>query len=143
MRKPHPVGRRTLALAFALVLGTAFIAADKSKPSISVRANPATGFAPMRVVLTAELKGGVDDYADFYCPSVEWNWGDDTRAESKTDCDPYEAGKSEIKRRYIIDRRFETPGNYRVEFRIKQKDKVVGGGSTTVTVRPGVRDGGN
>ena len=143
MRKPQPVGRRMMALAFALVLGTALGAADKSRPSVSLKANPSTGFAPTRVVLTAEIKGGADDYQDFYCPSIEWVWGDDTRAESKGDCDPYEAGKSEIKRRYVIDRVFQTAGNFRVEFRLKQKDKVVGSGSTTVNIRPGLRDGGN
>lgn len=142
MRILNPVGRRSGALACALVLGSVIVAANPAKPSISVKANPSTGFAPARVVLTAELKGGADDYVEFYCPTIEWYWGDDTRAESKADCDPYEAGKSEIKRRYIIDRVFQAPGNYRVEFKIKQKDKVVGAGSTTVSVRPGIRDGG-
>ena len=143
MRKPQPVVRRALALAFVVVVSATLGASDKTRPSVSLKANPSTGFAPARVVLTAELKGGADDYENFYCPSIEWVWGDDTRAESKADCDPYEVGKSEIKRRYVIDRTFQIPGNFRVEFRIKQKDKVVGAGSTTVNIRPGVRDGGN
>ena len=130
-----------LVCAFTIAAGVAF-AADKTKPSISLKASPTTGFAPTRVVMTAEIKGGADDFADFYCPSVEWVWGDDTKAESKVDCDPYEAGKSEIKRRYVFDRVFQSPGNFRVEFRLKQKDKVVGAGSTTVTIRPGIRAGG-
>jgi hypothetical protein len=142
MRKPNPVVRRSLALALVFVVSASLGASDKTRPSVSVKANPSTGFAPARVVLTAELKGGADDYVDFYCPAIEWVWGDDTRAESNADCEPYEAGKSEIKRRYVIDRKFETAGNFRVEFRIKQKGKVVGSGSTTVTIRPGVRDGG-
>ena len=66
-----------------------------------------------------------DDFAEFYCPTVEWIWGDDTRAESSADCDPYEAGKSEIRRRYSVNRVFQTAGNFKVEFRLKQKDKVV------------------
>jgi hypothetical protein len=114
---------------------------NKTRPSVSVRANPSTGFAPTRVVVTAELKGGVNDYADYYCPSIEWYWGDDTRAESKADCDPYEAGKSEIKRRYVFDRVFQAPGEFRVEFRMKQRGKIVGQGSTLVRIRPGLRDG--
>ena len=116
--------------------------ADKKKPSITVRASPSAGFAPLRVVLTAEIKGGENDFADYYCPTIEWNWGDETRAESTADCDPYEPGKSEIKRRYTTSRIFQTYGNMKVEFRLKQKDKVVGAGSTTITVRPGLRDGG-
>jgi hypothetical protein len=132
------------ALTFSIAIGAAALLAssEKDKPSVSVKANPSVGFAPTRVVMTAELKGGLNDYADYYCPAVEWQWGDDTRAESKIDCEPYEAGKSEIKRRYVFDRVFQTPGDYRVEFRMKQKDKVVGIGSTTVRIRPGLRDGG-
>ena len=116
--------------------------ADKKKPSITVRASPSAGFSPLRVVLTAEIKGGENDFADFYCPTIEWYWGDETKAETTADCDPYEAGKSEIRRRYTTSRIFQSSGNMKVEFRLKQKDKVVGAGSTTVTVRPGLRDGG-
>ena len=114
----------------------------KPKPSISVRANPPAGFSPLRIVVTAELKGGTNDFEEFYCPSIEWTWGDDTRTEQSADCDPYESGKSEIQRRYTTSKIFQTAGEYRVEFRLKQKNKVVGSGSTTVQVRPGVRDGG-
>ena len=143
MRIPISTSRRASLMACALVLaaGTTSASDDKTKPSLSLRASPPTGFAPTRVVLTAELKGGANDYAEFYCPSVEWVWGDDTKAESSVDCEPYEAGKSEIKRRYVFDRIFQTAGNFRVEFRLKQKNKVVGSTSTTVTIRPGIRDG--
>ena len=111
-----------------------------AKPSVSVKVSPIVGFSPARMVLTADLKG--DDSEDLYCASVEWDWGDDTRSESKTDCDPYEAGKSEIKRHFTIDHTFNVAGDYRVEFRLKQKNKVVARGSTDVKVRPGVRDPG-
>ena len=135
---------RRLSLAFLLVaLATATVAAiaDKpAKPNITLRASPQVGFSPMRVVLTAELTGGRDDFEDFYCPSVEWIWGDDTRSQSKGDCDPYEAGKSEIKRRYAVDHTYCTMGDYRVQFRLMQKKKTVGGASVSVRVRPGVRD---
>jgi hypothetical protein len=144
MRIPTPFANRSPVFAFVVVslsVATTSALGDKTKPSVSVRANPTTGFAPTRVVLTAELKGGVNDYAEYYCPTIEWTWGDDTRAESKMDCEPYEAGKSEIKRRYVFDRVFQSPGEFRVEFRMKQKDKVVGLGSTLVRIRPGLRDG--
>ena len=130
----------TGAVALAAAVVTA--SADKSsKPSISLKAAPQIGFSPLRVVLTAEIKGGANDHEEFYCPTVEWFWDDDTKSESKADCDPYEAGKSEIKRRYTVDRVFNTSGEYRVEFRLKQKGKTVGLGKTSVRVRPGIRDG--
>ena len=146
MRIPTPFANKSRVFASVVIfltVATTSAMVDKTKPSVSVRANPSTGFAPTRVVLTAELKGGVNDYAEYYCPSIEWVWGDDTRSESKMDCEPYEAGKSEIKRRYLFDRVFVSPGEFRVEFRMKQKDRVVGLGSTLVRIRPGLRDGGS
>src|SRR5262245_13402711 len=90
----------------ALALTSPIVAQDKSgkkaKPTITLRSTPTVGFAPARFVLTAELVGGADDYADFYCATVEWDWGDDTRSETKQDCEPYEAGKSTIKRRFVM-----------------------------------------
>ena len=132
-----------VAAATATSASAPAVPAQNKKPSISVKANPPVGFAPLRVVVTAELKGGANDFEDFYCASVEWDWGDDTKSESKTDCEPYEAGKSEIKRRFTIDHTYNIAGEYRVEFRLKQKDKVVARGSADVKIRPGIRDGGD
>ena len=115
---------------------------EKKKPKITVKGSPSAGFSPLKVVMSAELNGGDNDHPEFYCPTIEWVWGDDTRAESTADCDPYEAGKSEIKRRYTVSRVFNSYGEFKVEFRMKQKDKVVGYGTTTIRVQPGVRDGG-
>ncbi|MDQ3212556.1 MAG: hypothetical protein M3Q85_07765 [Acidobacteriota bacterium] len=113
----------------------------KTKPSVTLKATPVVGFSPARIVLTAELRGGDDDYQDFYCAKVEWDWGDDTRSQAAADCEPYEAGKSAIKRRFTLDHVFQSAGDYRVEFRLKQKNKVVARGTTEVKVRPGIRDG--
>jgi hypothetical protein len=136
---------KTLVCAI-LVAGSVAIAgtqdAEKKKPSLTLRSSPSAGFTPLRVVLTAELKGGDDDFAEYYCPTVEWVWGDDTRAESTADCDPYEPGKSKIRRHYTTTRIFQISGDMKVEFRLKQKNKVVVATSTRITVRPGVRDGG-
>jgi hypothetical protein len=144
-------------LTTALVTSSAFVpvaAAQNKKPSISVRASPPVGFPPLRVVVTAEIKGGANDFQDFYCASVEWDWGDGTKSQSQIDCDPYEAGKSEIKRRYVEEHTFRGTGmtttaidptgnqppsqQYRVRFVLKQKDKTVGSGSTNVEVRSGM-----
>ena len=68
--------------------------------------------------------GGADDFEEYYCPTVEWEWGDGTQSESTTDCEPYEAGKSEIKRRFIVEHVFRA-GHYQVSFRLKRRDKAV------------------
>ena len=114
---------------------------ENPRPRIILRAQPLVAIAPARVVLTAELVGGANDFEEYYCPTISWEWGDDTTSESTVDCEPYEAGKSEIKRRYTVDHTFNTMGEYRIEFRLKQKNKVVGGARTTIRVRPGIRDG--
>ena len=61
---------------------------DDKKPSLSLRANPPVGFTPLRVRVTVDVRGGADDAADFYCPALEWDWGDDLMSESSEDCDP-------------------------------------------------------
>jgi hypothetical protein len=111
-----------------------------ARPKITLRAQPAVGMAPVRVVLTAELVGGSNDFEEYYCPGLEWDWGDDTQSESSTDCDPYESGKSDIRRRYSVEHVFRGPGSFRVYLRLKQRDKVVGATSVNVTVRPGPGD---
>jgi hypothetical protein len=127
----------------ALVLLLAFTPATdkgKGKPNISVKASPAVAFSPARIVVTADIKGGPDDNEELYCASIEWVWGDGTSSNQTTDCEPYVAGKSEIKRHFTADRVFDTSGDFRVEFRLKRKDKTIGLGSTMVKIRPGVRE---
>lgn len=112
---------------------------DNPKPNLALRINPPVGFTPLRVRVEVDLKGGADDFQDFYCPSIEWDWADGTVSESGTDCEPYEAGKSKIQRRYTTTYTFRQPGEYKVYFRMKQRSKIVGAASATVQVRPGVR----
>ena len=130
-------------LALPLLFAVAFsgTAIDDKKPKISLKANPAMGMSPVRVVVTADVAGGANDNEEFYCPAVEWEWGDDTRSTNTADCDPYEAGKSQIKRRFTADHVYRTSGEYRVMFILKKGGKTVGAGNTAVRVRPGLGDG--
>jgi hypothetical protein len=114
---------------------------DAKRPKLTLKAQPVIAMSPARVVLTAELVGGSNDYEDYYCPTVEWDWGDGTQSASTNDCEPYEAGKSEIKRRFTKEHVFRA-GAYRVSFRLKRHDKAVGFASVNVQVRPGLRDTG-
>lgn len=128
---------RPLAL-LALLLGLCGLVEahqGKGRPSITLRANPSVAFAPARIVATAELSGGADDFQDYYCAKVEWTWDDGTTSEAQDDCDPYEAGKSEIRRRFTNEHKYELPGQYDVRFQLKQGKKSVGGGTFVVRVR--------
>jgi hypothetical protein len=134
------------AVMLAMALGgTAAVAGVEDapkpkKPSVTVKASPAVSFSPARVVFVADLKGGSDDFEEFYCADVEWEWGDGTESEKSMDCEPYEAGKSKIQRHFTTEHRYETAGEYRVVFRLRRQDKIVGAGTTVVRVRPGLRD---
>ena len=128
------------ALLSVHVLAAQRDAADK-KPSLSLKANPPAGFAPLRVHLTVDVRGGANDYAEFYCPTVQWDWDDGTISEKSEDCEPYQPGKSMITRRFSADHTFRLSGEYRLTFRLKQKDKVISSATATVTVRAGATEG--
>ena len=113
--------------------------ANDPRPKVTLRAQPVIAMAPARVVLTAELNGGANDFEEFYCAAVEWEWGDGTKSESSSDCAPYEPGKSEIKRRFTVEHMFRREGQYKVYFHLKRKDKLVASASVTIQVQPGVR----
>jgi hypothetical protein len=140
------VSMRILALPLALALAVSVNLAGsqkEKKPKISVKANPVMAISPARIVVSADVNGGPDDYEDFYCATAEWDWGDDTRSQNTIDCEPYEAGKSQIKRRFTTDHVYRTAGEFRIQFRLKKKDKVMAGASTSVRIRPGLGDGGS
>jgi hypothetical protein len=99
---------------------------DKDKkPSLSLRVTPGLATAPARLRARAVARGGADDNADFYCPILEWDWGDGTKSESAKDCNPYEPGKSVIARRFSATHTYHEGGRYRVVLRLKQKDRIV------------------
>lgn len=115
-------------------------AEDNKKPSVALKATPPVGFAPLKVRVVADLKGGADDYADFYCATVEWDWADGTTSGTSEDCDPYETGKSVIQRRFSAEHTFRQGGEYDVVFRLKQKSRVVAYSKATVRVRSGLHE---
>lgn len=133
---------KVLALSVMLALAAATADDKPKKPKISVRANPAMAISPARVVASADINGGPDDFEEFYCAAVEWDWGDDTRSNNSADCDPYEAGKSQIKRRFTADHTYRTAGDYRIQFRLKKKDKPIAAATTSVKIKPGLGDPG-
>jgi hypothetical protein len=150
-------GRATWLLPTTVVVSSVLVAMlgaraagasddDKDKKtkgaSLSLKASPPVSFSPSRVTVSAELRGGADTDEELYCPGLEWDWGDGTTSEATGDCEPFEAGKSVIKRRFVSTHTYTTSGSYRVVLRLKRGSKSVVGGNTTVQVKPGVRDMG-
>jgi len=133
---------KVLVLSVMLALAAATADDKPKRPKLSVKANPAMAISPARVVASADISGGPDDFEEFYCAAVEWDWGDDTRSNNSADCDPYEAGKSQIKRRFTADHTYRTAGDYRIQFRLKRKDKPIAAATTSVKIKPGLGDPG-
>ena len=138
LRRLTWAGGACLTVAAVLSAGAAQ-QTDKDRPKISLKATPMVSRAPSRVVLTAELNGGPNDYEDFYCPTVEWDWGDGTQSESTMDCEPYQPGKSEIKRRFTVEHVFKA-GTHKVLFRLKRHNRPLTAASVQIQVQPGLRD---
>ena len=148
-RRPIRIGALTLALATCVSMAVPAQQKDDpgnkdskdkesdKKPKLTLKAQPLVSMSPSKVTLRAELVGGANDYEDFYCPTIEWDWGDGTQSESTSDCEPYQAGKSEIKRRFTVEHVFRA-GYYQVAFRLKRKDKAVASASATIQVQGGV-----
>ena len=110
---------------------------ESKRPSLNLKASPGTGMVPIRVSATSEFKGGDDDFQEYYCPTIEWNWGDGTVSEASADCQPYEAGISQIRRRYTVSHTYKRAGAYRISFRFKVKDRVIASQTTQVRLLGG------
>jgi len=132
---------QVVILAFgALIVPSTVLQAGQAnkKPSLSLKATPAVSFAPSRVVVVAEVKNGANDNEEFYCPTVEWEWGDLTTSVAETDCAPYQPGKSEIKRRYTVQHQFKNPGAFKIILRLKKGTKVIATANTQIQIRAGL-----
>ena len=134
--------RQALAVSLALFVGAPSLVvaprAQKAKDaSLALRVSPQVSFSPSRVVATGELKDVDDASAEFYCPGLEWDWGDGTTSESSIDCEPFEAGRTEIKKRFISEHTFNIPGRFRVQLRLKRAKKVILASTSSCRCGPG------
>ncbi len=131
-------GRALLGTALlALALPTSAAAQDE-RPELTLRARPNVAFATSPVSFTGLFRGGADDYEEFYCLSAEWDWGDGTVSESIFDCEPYEPGVSEIRRRFSRRHTYQFPDRYEVRLNLKRGDDVVTSARVRVTIRGGL-----
>jgi hypothetical protein len=129
-----------LALVIAAA-GSTTMAADSTKPQkprLDVRATPRVAFSPAYVLLTAELVGG-DEVEDFYCPALEWDWGDGGKSVRESDCPPFEPG-SELVRSFSAEHGYRRAGDYRITVTLRRASKSLAVASARVSVRPGLGD---
>jgi len=113
---------------------------DDGKPELTLRVTPRVGFSPVRVTAVARLDGGPDDYEEYYCAGVEWDWGDDTISEASQDCDPYEAGSSQIRRSFRGSHTFRESGQYEIRISLIRNGDTVAFTNASVDVRASLRE---
>lgn len=132
---------RSVALLVLAALASSAPAAERvRRPSLQLRATPGVSFAPASVLLVAELVGG-DTVEDFYCPEVEWDFGDGRRSTSQSECEPFGEG-STIERRFLIRQSYTRPGEYRPTVTLRRAEGVVARAAATVLVPSSSGDGG-
>src|SRR5512143_1828334 len=97
-------------------------AGDEARPHVALRATPRRAFPPANVLAVAELKGRPGE--DFYCPGIEWEWGDGSRSASEGDCPPYHEG-AEVERFYSARHAYGAPGTYDLKLTMRRAHRTL------------------
>ena len=134
LRRNITAASTTLILILTLTSAATLMGQDDDA-ELRLRATPRVAFAPADVLFVGQIRGGPDDNEELYCLEIEWDWGDDTTSEQTLDCDPYEAGVTEIRRRFSVRHTYNYGGRYEVRLHLKQGDDVVISGRTRLEVR--------
>jgi hypothetical protein len=119
-------------LAVALA-APGFAETKLKRPRLDVRASPRIAMSPARVVVTVELVGG-DDVEDYYCPGLQWEWGDGSRSFQESDCEPFQEGAA-VERRYSASHFYGSPGDYNIRVTLSRSDRTLASNSARVMVR--------
>ena len=105
------------------------------EPRLVLTIDRQVGLAPMRVSLSADLVGGADDDEEFYCPTIEWNWDDDTESASTFDCPSYQPGVTTIRRHFPVEHIFNETGDYHVSVQLIRRARELASADAEVSVR--------
>ena len=126
-----------VAVVFACAIGgLTTVAQDRDDdPDLRLRATPRVAFGGAEILFVGQLRGGPDDNEELYCPTIEWDWGDDTISENTPDCEPFEPGVTEIRRRFSVRHTFRYPGRFEVRLHLKRQDDVLISARTAIEVR--------
>ena len=140
MQKPTQLRRYITMASTTLILmltftSVAVLFGQDDDAELRLRATPRVAFAPADVLFVGQIRGGRDDNEELYCLEIEWDWGDDTTSEQTLDCDPYELGVTEIRRRFSVRHTYNYGGRYEVRLHLKQGNDVIISGRTRIEVR--------
>jgi hypothetical protein len=139
-RGGDPMSRILLAM-LAVALAAPGRAGDEDKgkkPELEVRVTPRFAFSPANLLFTAELKGG-DDVEEYYCPEIEWDWGDGDKSSQESDCDPW-TSTTTLQRRFTGHHLYQHAGLYRAQVTLIKTGKKLASQTVDVTIRAGLGD---
>jgi hypothetical protein len=105
---------------------------DSARPHLELRATPSTAFSPATVMVVARLVGG-DDSEEFYCPGLEWDWGDGSRSTREGDCAPYD-DETKMARLFSLRYRYREAGDFRVRLTLRRAGRTVASAGVSVRV---------
>jgi hypothetical protein len=103
------------------------------KPRLDLRASPRVAMSPVNVLLVAELVGG-EAGEEFYCPGLEWEWGDGGKSSYESDCAPFGPG-AELERRFSATHAYLRPGDYQITVKLRRADRSLASATASITVR--------
>jgi hypothetical protein len=100
------------------------------KPKTELKANPplATLGIGSRASATVRFRLSIKDAGneDFYCPRLEWEWEDDTRATEESDCPPFaEARPEDHQKSWTRSRQFWEPGEHTIRVRLYKGERLI------------------
>jgi hypothetical protein len=133
--------KAVLILAALGLVGSALAGDDPKpkklkKPTLELRVTPRFSFSPADLMFTAELKGG-DDVEEYYCPEIEWEWGDGGKSVQEADCEPW-LPDTVIERRFVTHHVFVESGIYQTRITLRKSDRTIATRTIELTVRPGL-----
>jgi hypothetical protein len=132
--------RRAFLALLLLVSASPAAPGDASRgrrPRLDIRLSPRVAFSPVSVSVVAELNGG-DDLEEYYCPTLDWEWGDGGRSEYEADCAPFDAkdAKEAFERRFFARHDYRTAGEYSVKLTLRRSQRAIAAATTNITVHP-------
>ena len=98
--------------AYSLVIVSAIISSGAAgKPRASLGVFPHFSFAPHEVIFTIRIEG--PEVEKFYCPKIEWIFGDGSASSTLSDCAPWESHESsDYGRVYTKQHKYWNPKEY-------------------------------
>ncbi len=134
------LAKAALVLAALGLVGSSLAGDDQKpkklkRPGLELRVSPRYSFSPATLMFTAELKGG-DDMEEYYCPEIEWEWGDGGKSVEEADCDPWQPD-TKIERRFVNRHLFVESGTYQTRVTLRKSNKTIATQTVDVTIRAG------